>query len=250
MEMFKTAEGILIVKPPKHIDFDKLVELIKGISKKPTFVQEDESGLGLHGMPFKVEFPKDYPWNEPVIMTGWKEYKEYMRDCPDPSFTFEDWKNMMTKYNQVTRKITDEISESVFGVAGHPIEIVLSEKWYQPNIFDKTDLYDVEGKSKGIIIGVGPGKSCMQESHILREYAKNGGVIIGVANIPNIGKGLRMDPITFKEMSIGITEQIKEVPIFDYTAISRDYLANTIIEDKPWDTKKQKRNNYKKKRRK
>lgn len=191
----------------------------------------------------------NYSWNEPIIMTGFKEYKEYMRDCSDPSFTFEDWKDMMDKYNQVTRKITDEISDSVFGVAGKQIDIILSEKWYRPDIFDHID-YEQQAKSEGITISVGPGKLCRQESHIIKEHTEKGITIIGISDMPNIGKGLRMDPITFKEMSIGIFEQIKEVPIFDYTVISKEFLGNSIIEDKPWNTKKQKRNNYKKKRRK
>ena len=228
MKIFKTAEGILVVKPPKDIDFDKLVELIKSISKKPTFVQENESGLGLHGMPFNVEFSKDYPWQEPVIMT---DFKEYMRDCTDPSFTFEDWKDMMDKYNQVTKEILDEVIE--------------------PFTWIDKDGFDVLTGKKKIIIGVEPGKHCRQESYILREYAKNGGVIIGVhSDLIASSKELEdlEDFAVLKGRSVGMTNVesflIHNIHMEDFKPEISQFV------EKPWDTKKQKRNNYKKKRRK
>ena len=282
MKMFKTAEGILVVKPPKDIDFDKLVELIKGISKKPTFVQENESGLGLHGMPFNVEFSKDYLWNEPVIMTGFKEYKEYMRDCPDPSFNFEDWKDMMDKYNQVTKEALDEVIEPFTWIDKDSFDVLSGKK--EPtrigiigNVdngksimmhrlgarnIGKTLMASIEqipfelnglgqAHHKGIIAIV-PDKATMDyASEITRMIAKDTSIknIIVVTKEQYDAQG--KDSL-LKASSIGITQQMNEVPVFNYDIINKDSVISGLKElwDKSWDTKKQKRNNYIKKRRK
>jgi len=140
-----------------------------------------------------------YFWTEPIIMTDFEKYKKYMRDYPDPSFSFQDWKDMMSDHKEEPQPLHNfKTAEGIFvdkdewiskfgkvfiaGKTGHPIDIVLSEKWYRPNIFDKTDLYDINRESKEITINVGPGKSCMQESHILREHAKNGGSLYSDSN--------------------------------------------------------------------
>lgn len=181
----------------------------------------------------------NYPWNEPVIMKGFEEYKEYMRDCPDPSFTFEDWKNMMTKYNHVTRKIVDEISQSVLGVAGHPIDILLSEKWYRPNIFDNID-------------------NDQQSIDIYKEHAKNGGIIIVGSDHPKILEAViamhkqgivikDTDDIVLKARSPGMSAE--PFVMHNMYVNECEYKEQPFVE-KSWDTKKQKRNNYKKKRRK
>lgn len=236
------AEQVPIIQD-EYSSFNKELvdQVLKVFGKRPHYpygtVQSDPLS-GATQKNFDDATPK-YVWPEPVIMKGFEEYKEYMRDCPDPSFTFEDWKNMMTKYNQVTRKIVDEIAESVLGVSGHPIDIVLSEKWYRPNIFDNID-------------------NDQQSIDIYKEHAKNGGIIIVGSDHPKILEAViamhkqgivikDTDDIVLKARSPGISAE--PFVMHNMYVNECEYKEPPFVE-KPWDTKKQKRNNYKKKKRK
>lgn len=159
------------------------------------------------------------------------EYQQYLRDNPDRPISFNNWKYMVEHYPNYGTQKANEIIECIEEFS----------KTYTMN--DDGELVKKELKHIGIIGHVDHGKTLMVG---LGLHESQKGVIIMDMDTPltseerfDVMKNLKPDLSAIKSI-VPIADVMPIQPLSDPWGFERK-----ALEDKPWDIKKQKKENHK-----